>query len=206
MALPVQVTGYDRANARWTEATHTIDTSRLGLSCRLDKAVAPGLVLHLLLPLPVPLRSHGCVEQGYTVFAIVRRVESLGEGARIVGLEFIGEHPPPGYAEQPWATYGTMWTDSNRRRERREPRFEMLEIAYLDARKQRLGTAMGYTENVSRSGACVSIETIASELNLVRVSGVTVRFASRAFVRNRIAGSDTRESLCLQFVDSPFPL
>jgi hypothetical protein len=205
MALPVQVTGYDRVSGRWSEATHTIDTSRLGLSCRLHTAVAPGTVLHLLLPLPVPMRSHGCVEQGFTVYSIVRRVESLGDGLRIVGIEFLGEHPPAGYADQPWATYGTIWSDSNRRRERREERFEMLEVSYVDGQEQRLGTVIGYTENVSRSGACVSVETIPTELNLVRVKGVTFPFASRAFVRNRIPSGGMRESLCLQLVDVPFP-
>jgi hypothetical protein len=205
MSLPVQVTGYDRASGRWTEATHTIDTSRLGLSCRLHTAVQPGSVLHLLLPLPVPMRSHGCVEQGFTVYSIVRRVEALGDGLRIVGIEFLGEHPPAGYAEQPWAAFGTVWTDPNRRRESREERFEMLEVSYVDEREQRLGTVIGYTENVSRSGVCISVEAIPTELNLVRVKGVTIPFSSRAFVRNRIPSGNTRESLCLQLVDVPFP-
>jgi hypothetical protein len=205
MALPVQVTGYDRVNGRWTEATHTIDTSRLGLSCRLHTAVVPGTVLHMLLPLPVPMRSHGCVEQGFTVYSIVRRVESLGDGLRIVGMEFLGEHAPAGYTDQPWATFGTVWSDPNRRREKREERFEMLEVSYVDEQEQRLGTVIGYTENVSRSGVCLSVETIPVELNLIRVKGVTLPFASRAFVRNRIPSGNTRESLCLQLVDVPFP-
>jgi hypothetical protein len=210
-SIPVQLTGYDRTGGQWTEAAHTIDASRLGIACRIRTPVAPGTVLHLLLPLPIPLRSHGCAQQGFTVYAIVRRVAAATDGVRTVGLEFLGEHPPAGYAAQPWATYGTFWTDSNRRREKRLDRFEMLEISfpdltYLEGGTQPIGTAIGYTDNVSRSGACISVETIASELNLVKVRGVTVSFASRAFVRNRLPGGDSRERLCIQFVDTPFPV
>jgi len=82
-------------------------------------------------------------------------------------------------------------------------RFELLQIELLDVSES---AVKGFTENVSRSGACISVETISRNLDLVRVVGVTLQFASRAFVRNRIQGADNRERLCLQFVDAPFPV
>jgi len=51
--------------------------------------VQPGLVLHLNMPLPTKLRSHGYSDPSYQLYAIVRRAEPLKSGTRIIGLEFL---------------------------------------------------------------------------------------------------------------------
>ena len=63
----------------------------------MRKRLTHGSVVHVTLPLPTKLRSHGFSEAGYNMYAIVRRVEPLADGFRITGLEFIGATPPADY-------------------------------------------------------------------------------------------------------------
>jgi hypothetical protein len=122
LCVPALIAGYDDATARWQEVTKTIDVSRMGVAVNMKKRVRHGAVLHVTLPLPTKFRSHGFSEPGYNMYAIVRRVELAGDGVRVVGLEFIGAHPPAGYLHKPWAAFRTQkWTGPDRRR---DPRFE----------------------------------------------------------------------------------
>ena len=84
----------------------------------MQRRVRNGTVVHITLPLPTKLRNHGFSDPGYNMYAIVRRAEPLEGGARLVGLEFIGNHPPAGYLDKPSATFRTQkWTGLDRRRE-----------------------------------------------------------------------------------------
>ncbi|HZS03229.1 MAG TPA: PilZ domain-containing protein, partial [Blastocatellia bacterium] len=116
MKLPVRVTGHDRQEGRWHEMTESVDVSRTGVLIRVSHRVLHNTVLQLTLPLPLKLRAHGFTEATYNVYGIVRRVVPLNEGVRAVGVEFIGEHPPPGYLDKPWAVCRTkQWLGINRR-------------------------------------------------------------------------------------------
>src|SRR5438132_7630023 len=106
LSLSVRVTGHDRRSGKWQELTTTEDVSRTGIQMNLRQRVRRGTVLHITLPLPWKLRQHGHFDptfQTYAWVAGVRRSEQVG--MRLVGLEFLGAHPPAGYLEKPWAIY-----------------------------------------------------------------------------------------------------
>lgn len=105
--FPARVMGHDRVNGKWDEVAETIDVSKGGVSLRMNKSVRHGMVLLLMLPLPVKLRCHGYSEPVYRVYGIVCRVKPTSDEQWIIGLEFLGESPPAGYLDKPWATFKT---------------------------------------------------------------------------------------------------
>src|SRR6185436_16738987 len=164
LSVPVLVAGYDHTGGKWQEVTKTIDVSRIGVALRLRRRVNHGLVVHITLPLPTKLRSHGFSEAGYNMYAIVRRVEPLIDGMRIVGLEFVGANPPSDYLYKPWATFRTQkWNGMNRRREPREKRSEAVAVEYLDETMQQLAREVGVTEDVSLNGARICVRSAPPE-------------------------------------------
>ncbi|HVF90441.1 MAG TPA: PilZ domain-containing protein [Blastocatellia bacterium] len=202
LGIPVRATGHDRNGGKWNEIGQTIDVSRTGINLRMRKRVRSGTVLYLTLPLPVKLRSHGYSDSTYNVYAIVRRVDPPVRGERFVGLEFIGEHPPAGYLESPWAVFKTArWSGHERRWAPRLAKREVVWVEYYDEARKLLGREETLTENVSRGGARISVRTAPSELDLIKITSPTNKFESFATVRNRFRGTDGAERLCIQFVD-----
>lgn len=207
LCVPALVAGYDSATGRWQEIAKTVDVSRRGVALNMKKQVRHGSVLHVTLPLPTKFRSHGFAEPGYNMYAIVRRVELAKEGVRVVGLEFIGPHPPAGYLHKPWATFRTQkWNGPDRRREPRFERAEPVVIEYLNESHQSIGKEVAFTENVSLGGARVTVNVAPEEFDLVRVISADRSFESLAVVRNQFAASDGLERLCLQFMDNKWPV
>ncbi|MEK6287264.1 MAG: PilZ domain-containing protein [Acidobacteriota bacterium] len=207
LSVPVLVAGYDGTGGKWQEVSKTIDVSRMGVAVRMRSRVKHGLVVHITLPLPTKLRSHGFSEAGYNMYAIVRRVEPLIDGFRVVGLEFIGAHPPTDYLYKPWATFRTQkWNGADRRREPREERTEPVAVEYLDGSMQRVAREAAVTENVSPSGARVCVRAAPPEFEFVRITSPNRSFNSIALVRNQWTGTDGFERLCLQFVDNKWPM
>jgi hypothetical protein len=207
LTVPVLIAGYDHTGGKWQEVTKTIDVSRIGVALRMRRRVKHGLVVHVTLPLPTKLRSHGFSEAGYNMYAIVRRVEPLIDGMRVVGLEFIGGNPPTDYLYKPWATFRThKWNGLNRRREPREQRTEAVAVEYLDESMQRISREAGVTEDVSLSGARVCAKAAPPEFEFVRVSCPNRGFNSLALVRNQWLGTDGFERLCLQFIDQKWSM
>jgi hypothetical protein len=169
--------------------------------------VKHGLVVHITLPLPTKLRSHGFSEAGYNMYAIVRRVEPVIDGVRVVGLEFIGANPPADYLYKPWATFRTQkWNGPERRGEQRVERAEAVAVEYLDASMQRIGREAGVTEDVSLCGARVCVKAAPPEFEFVRITSPNRNFDSLALLRNQWSGTDGFERLCLQFVDQQWPM
>ncbi|MFY9555535.1 MAG: PilZ domain-containing protein [Blastocatellia bacterium] len=105
--FPARVMGYDRVNGKWVEVAETIDMSKGGVALRLNRAVREGMVVLLMLPLPVKLRSHGYSEPFYRVYAIVRQVKPTSDEHWMIGLEFLSESPPAGYLDKPWSIFRT---------------------------------------------------------------------------------------------------
>jgi hypothetical protein len=207
LTVPVLVAGYDCTGGKWQEVTKTIDVSRIGVALRMRKRVKHGLVVHITLPLPTKLRSHGFSEAGYNMYAIVRRIEPVVDGMRVVGLEFIGASPPTDYLYKPWATFRTQkWNGQDRRREPREERAEPVAVEYLDESMQRITREAGITEDVSPSGARVCVRAVPPEFEFVKVTSPNRSFNSLALVRNQWSGTDGFERLCLQFVDQKWPM
>ncbi|HKG23511.1 MAG TPA: PilZ domain-containing protein [Blastocatellia bacterium] len=202
LGIPVRATGHDRKGGKWNEIGQTLDVSRTGINLRMRRRVRSGAVLYLTLPLPVKLRSHGYSDSTYNVYAIVRRVDPPMRGERFVGLEFIGEHPPAGYLENPWALFKTArWSGHERRWAPRIAKREVVWVEYYDEARKLLGREEARTENVSRRGARISVRTAPSELDLIKITSPVNKFESFATVRSRFRGIDGAERLCIQFVD-----
>ncbi|HVG18192.1 MAG TPA: DnaJ domain-containing protein, partial [Blastocatellia bacterium] len=207
LCVPALITGHDSANGRWQEVAKTVDVSRRGVALSMKKHVRHGAVMHVTLPLPTKFRSHGFSEPGYNMYAIARRVEPPKDGVRIVGLEFIGANPPAGYLHKPWATFRTQkWSGPDRRREPRFERVEPVVIEYLNNSHQSVGKEVAFTENVSISGARVTVNAAPEEFDMVRIISADRSFESLALLRNQFAASDGLERLCLQFLDNKWPV
>src|SRR5262249_20501486 len=150
-----------------------------------------GLIVHVTLPLPVKLRSHGFSDAGYNMYAIVRRVESLKDSMRLVGLEFIGSTTPAGYLHNPSATFRTQqWHGPDRRREPREERAEAVAVEYLDESMSQVAREAAVTEDFSARGARVRVKSPPSEFEFVRITCSTRGLISLALLRNQWTGSD----------------
>ncbi len=207
ISIPARVMGYDRRSGKWNEMTETIDVSRTGVTLRLRGRVRHGMVLFVTLPLPTKLRSHGFTDSGYNVYVLVRRVEPPKKGVRVIGLEFLGEHPPAGYLERPWAVFRTKkWVGTERRRASRITRAEVVKLEYFNENLDSLAREEVRTENISLSGFRVWVKSAPIEFDLVRVSCPGRGFECLATLRNRFLGKDGRERLCLQFIDREWPL
>ena len=207
LSVPARVTGYDRKSGKWSEMTETIDVSRTGVRLRLRRRVKHGMVLFLTLPLPGKLRSHGFAEQTYNVYTLVRRIEPPKHGVRAIGVEFLGEHPPAGFLDKPWAVFrATRWGGSERRRPEREDRSELVRIEYFDEAMQSISREEARTENISRSGVRIVGTRAPAEFDLIMVNCPRLRFEGLAALRNRYVGKDGFERICLQFVDKEWPL
>lgn len=207
LSVPIFVKGYDRQGNRWQEVTKTINVSRLGVALRLQARLCHGAVVHVTLPLPTKLRSHGFSEPGYNMYAIVRRVEPADGGTRVVGLEFIGNQPPAGYLHKPWSAFRTQpWNGPDRRREPRVERAERVLVEYLDEARALLGREVAVTENISLGGARVRVRQAPEDFEMVRVTSGNQDFSSLALVRNRFTARDGEQRLCLQFLEARWPL
>jgi curved DNA-binding protein CbpA len=202
LSIPVRITGHDKKLGKWSEITEAVDVSRTGINIRVRRHLRNGVVLYLTLPLPTKLRAHGYTSSSYNVYALVRRVDPPKKGIRLVGLEFIGENPPTGYIEKPWAVYRTRgWTGGDRRRNPRYARMETLAIEYFSESMQCITKEAGRTEDISRVGARVCVRSAPAEFDFVRVSAPARGFECIAAVRNRFVGKDGIERLCLQFLN-----
>lgn len=202
LSIPVRLTGFDKKAGKWNEMAETVDVSRTGVNLRMRRHVRHGSVLYITLPLPSKLRSHGYAEPSYNVYALVRRVDQPRNGSRLVGLEFLGEHPPMGYLDKPWASFQTRrWGGNNRRRRDRRELVEIIVIEYFNESMQLIAKEMGRTENISRGGMRACVRTPPPEFDTIRVSCPSRGFESFAAVCNRYVGKDGFDRLCLKFLN-----
>ncbi|HKY04588.1 MAG TPA: response regulator, partial [Blastocatellia bacterium] len=197
----------DRKSGRYIEETETHDISNTGLTLRLRRRVRHGAVLHLCLPMPMHLRNGKQKSPDYSVYGLVRRVEPAKKGSRIVALEFIGENPPRGYLEKPWALFrSAQWGGVERRRTKREQRRDAVWLEYFSESMQCIRQEAAMTEDVSSSGMRVFVKAAPIEFEIVRVSYPNKDFETFAVLVNRFVGQDKIERLCLRFVDLLDPI
>src|SRR5262249_5138986 len=186
--------------------TKTIDVSRVGAAVRMSRRVKYGLIVHVTLPLPTKLRSHGFTEPSYTTYAIVRRIQPPKDGTRVVGLEFIGAHPPSDYLKRPWGTFKTQkWEGIDRRGERRHKIVERFEVEYLDQEHHVLGREVVITENLSASGCRIRVSSAPPDFDWLRLKSARRKFDTIAITRNQYVGSDGVERLCVDFIENQCP-
>lgn len=207
LSIPVLVGGCDQISGKWQEMTKSFDVSRAGIGIRLSRRLRTGMVVHITMPMPAKLRTHGYSDPSYNIYAIVRRVELPENDTRVVGLEFLGERPPSLYLHKPWATFQTQkWGGVERRREKRVHRTEKVKVEYLDENMHVTGREHAVTENISPGGVRVCVKAVPPECDVVKITCTRCRFESRAAIRNRYVGRDGTERLCLQFLDDKWPL
>jgi hypothetical protein len=125
---------------------------------------------------------------------------------REVGLEFLGEHPPSGFLERPWAVFRKAWGGGERRRAPRVPRTEIVTVEYFSESMELIASEVARTENVGRSGLRIAVSAAPVEFDLVGVSCELHGFDALAAVRNRFSAKDALERLCVQFIDKEWPL
>jgi curved DNA-binding protein CbpA len=203
LSIPARLTGFDKKTGKWNEMAETVDVSRTGVNLRMRRHVRHGSVLYLTLPLPSKLRSHGYAEPSYNVYSLVRRVDPPRNGTRLVGLEFLGEHPPMGFLDKPWASFQTRkWGGSNRRRRDRREQTEIINIEYFNESMQLIFKEIGRTENISRGGMRACVRTAPPDFDMIRVSCPSRGFESFAAVCNRYIGKDGFDRLCLRFLNN----
>jgi PilZ domain len=104
LSIPVRVQGFEPDGTTWNEAASTADVSAGGASFPLDRDVALGQVLLLILPLPQRLRQYDVNAGAYRVYALVRGIQHKPSGYR-VGTMFFGKVPPKGFVDRPWARF-----------------------------------------------------------------------------------------------------
>jgi hypothetical protein len=104
LAMPVRVQGFEADGTTWNETTSTADVSAGGVSFHLERGVALGQVLLLVLPLPARLRQYDLTEASYQVYSLVRGIYKRYERPHI-GVMFFGKFPPRGFAEHPGARF-----------------------------------------------------------------------------------------------------
>lgn len=202
VSIPVVITGHEQNDGEWTETTETIDVSRTGLNLRLSRRLQHGKVLHISLSLPDELRVQGQTGSEHETYAIVRRIEAVCNGARVIGLEYLGDQPPQGYAERPWACFQIKRSlERDRRRRPREAASDVIWVEYLDESMQPIAREATRTEDISSGGMRVCVKTPPPEFEMVRVSYANPAFESHAVVCNRYVGDDGLDRLCLQFLD-----
>jgi hypothetical protein len=205
LPIPARVAGFDRSGNKWHEMSQSLDVSRTGVTLQLQKRVRQNTVLYVTLPLPTKLRTHGYADVSFNTYALVRRVEPPKKGKRIVALEFIGEHPPAGFLEKPWATFRpSKWGGQERRRNRRENRVEKVRVEYFNDSLASLGSEETFTENLSQTGMRLFVKNAPFEFDLVRVTCVSRTLETLAAVRNRYVAKDGAERLCLHFINSSY--
>ena len=202
ISVPVSVEAHDRIKGRWGEVAQTLDVSRTGALLRTNLSLRHGSVVHLDLPLPVNLRSHGFMDPTYRVYAIARRIGPFEGGPRAIGLEFLGEKPPIGYLDRPWAAFRTdNWGGADRRREERELRSEVVSVKYLDESQSAFRQEVALTENVSQGGAMIYVKGAPPEVEFIRLANLNRSFESLARICDRYIGNDGLERISLQFIE-----
>jgi hypothetical protein len=204
--IPGRVTGFTRNGGKWNEVIRTIDVSRLGASLAMKQHPKVGNVLHLTLPLPTKLRSHGYTDPSYNTYVLVHRVEPTTGDSRVVGVEFLGARPPAEYFENPWCVFKPAeWKGPDRRRAPRIERAEPVVLEYLDQAFEKVGGGPAKTENISSSGARICVGEPGPDYEFIRVSSAGSGFESLAAVCNRYRGADSRFRLCVRFLDHQWP-
>lgn len=228
LSLPARVRCRESLDAEWMEITRLIDVTPFGASFGLSHPTERGRLLHLTLPLPRQLRSFDHAEDQYRVWSLVRSAvrqaapsEAGGSAhAFVVGVAFVGKHPPAGYEQNPSQRYepGDTLEASKLRaivgQAARGPRVERrtrltlsievtLEVIGEGSAAAREETV---TENISRQGAAVYTTLKLAPGRFVRLTGVREQITILAVVRQRSEGPGGVARLHLEFVDREWPL
>ena len=157
--------------------------------------------MRISLPLPERFRPQGYTGANFNSYILVRRVDPPLNGVRIVAAEFIGDQPPPGYTERPWAVFKPKsWSGQERRRSRRQEHREKVRLEYYNTAFHLIMKEDTLTEDVSDSGMRVVARFVPDDFEFVKVICLERSFESLAIVRSRFLTKDGLERLSIQFL------
>jgi hypothetical protein len=237
LSLPVRVQCREGEGREWTEMSRLLDVTPFGARFTLTHVTEPGRLLHLTLPMPRQLRCFDYVEMQYSVWSLVRNLqlhiapeakpnEKKSGGMRfVVGVAFVGKHPPASYLSDPTIRYevansaaeGALWRIREMLAQEakgaaprsKETRLQMAVEVLIEALDEH-GTVIAreetVTENLSRRGAAVWTTLKIERGSYVRVTGSRSQLALFAAVRARRAGADGIPRLHLEFIGQEWPL
>ncbi|MEW6125487.1 MAG: PilZ domain-containing protein [Acidobacteriota bacterium] len=202
ISVTVQVTGYGRNKVKWVEQTQSLDVSRTGLSVALHKPIRTGTILHITMPVLEKFRPQGYTGAELSLYVLVRRIEPAKKGIRTVALEFIGNQPPPGFNERPWAVFKPRsWAGLERRRTPRLNRQERVRLEYYNEGFELVMKEDTSTEDVSTTGMRILARFVPDEFEFVKVNCLDRDFHCLAVVRARFLEKDGLERLSIQFLN-----
>lgn len=232
--LPVRVHCRESADHGWVEKTRLVDITPFGARLALGRPTEPGRLLHLTMPLPRQLRCFDYTTEQYNIWALVRHARALavedaaGESRLprfIVGVAFIGKHPPLSFEADPAQRFKLtsapadekLWSMSElpdmetvcAGERRTEPRLALrteVVIEVYDTEGNISAREVTLTENISHRGM-----SAVTGLDIVRGRYVRVRSARHhiaviAAVRRLRRGADGHKRLHLEFVDREWPM
>jgi hypothetical protein len=201
----VTITGFDESGEDWHETAQSVDLSRSGGCILIRKRLLVGNIVYLRMPMPTVLRSHEFIDQTYGTYAVIRWIRPPRDGFRLVGVQFIGEFPPPGFRQHPWAVFNiNTWDGRDRRMESREVISEAIEIEYFDDNEHLIRRDGGFIEDISSGGARVCAQK-PPDSDLIRIIRPKLSLSAFAVVRNRFKGRDGYERICTQFIGGGCP-
>jgi CheY-like chemotaxis protein len=145
---------------------------------------------------------HDFDEPSYSVYALVRHAQASRKGARTVGVDLLGNEPPPGFLERPWATFRDKeWDGADRRRKPRETKEEVIWVEYFDDAMRSLRREAARTDNISPGGMRLRVKSAPVDLEYARVAYTDGRPERIAVVCDRFVGKDGFERLCMRFLE-----
>ena len=201
-SLPVKIGGTGRNFEKWVEESESLDVSKTGVSFSLKRRVRSGNILKISLPLPEKFRPQGYTKTTFNSYALVRRVDPPSKGMRTVAVEFIGNQPPPGYEERPWAVFKPKsWSGQERRREKRKECREKVRLEYYNTAFHLIMKEDTMTENVGDAGMRVAARFVPDEFEFIKVICLERTFENLAIVRSRFLTKDGMERLSIQFLN-----
>jgi PilZ domain len=235
ISLPIRVECQVSKNESWDEISRLIDVTPFGAGFLVSHLIEVGQLLQLTLPLPRQLRCFDHLETQYCVWALVRHVRRMAHDADektryLVGVAFIGKHPPPDYEENPTKRYEIlkqdetgMWLlqeltepppkkskkklsieDTRRATRHKIPLDVILEV--FNENGEIISSETTVTENISLIGASVFTSMDVERGRFVRLTSENYNVSLVAVVKMRRATKNGFTRLHLEFIDRRFPL
>ena len=234
ISLPIRVQCQVNKDEAWEEISRLIDVTPFGAGFLVSNLLESGQLLNLTLPLPRQLRCFDHLETQYCVWAVVRHVRRVppieDEKMRyLVGVAFIGKHPPVSYEENPGKRYEILKQDetgmwllreleknagetapaSNIEDTRKVTRHKIPLDVVLEVFNQNgeiIASETTVTENISQVGASVFTAMDVSRGHFVRLTSEQYNVSLVAVVKMRRATKNGFTRLHLEFIDRRFPL
>jgi hypothetical protein len=233
LSLPVQVYCRESEHFDWKEITRLIDITPFGAGITLSHLTEVGRLIQLTMNLPRQLRCYDHIEPQYKVWCLVRHARPIKQEGNsppryVVGVAFIGKHPPESYHIDPSKLYDVsesptttgMWNLIERKPQpesrdllKEEPRPETRYMIQLNVRVEVMddsgnviSTEETVTENISHNGAAIFSALEVEKGRFVRLTSLQQNISAMSVVRGRRTGKDGIPRIHLQFVDSRWPI